>query len=79
MWASKRKFARTQIGRLAFLPLHAKEGDTVAVLPQAKVPYVSRLRDDGSYTVIGEAYVHVVMRGEAAASGRYDLHHFQVV
>jgi hypothetical protein len=79
MWASKRKFARTQNGRLAFLPLHAKEGDTIAILPQAKVPYVFRLRDDGNYTVIGEAYVHGVMKGEAATSGRYDVHQFQVV
>jgi hypothetical protein len=44
-------------------------GDTIAILPQAKVPYVFGLRDNESYTVIGKAYVHGVRKGEAATRG----------
>jgi hypothetical protein len=78
MWASKRRFTRTYNGRLAFVPLDAQEGDTIAVLPHALVPYVFRPGDDGFYTVIGEAYVHGAMNGETVKSGQYDICRFQI-
>jgi hypothetical protein len=46
-------------------PLSAAEGDEVWVLIWAKVPMVLRPRENGSYRVIGEAYVHGIMHGEA--------------
>lgn len=40
-------------------------GDEVWLLQCAKVPFVLRPREDGRYYLVGEAYVHGLMHGEA--------------
>lgn len=40
-------------------------GDVICVLLGARLPYILRERGDGSFRVVGEAYVHGVMYGEA--------------
>jgi len=59
-------------GQYAMVPLETKEGDSVVVLRGAKVPLVVRAIDtsdreskDGLFTIVGGAYVHGFMDGEA--------------
>ena len=64
IFASKRtlKTGRGYIG-LGHLSVHV--GDQIWVLPGARVPFVFRRLADGRYLLIGEAYIHGLMRGEA--------------
>jgi hypothetical protein len=49
-----------------FAPWNAQQGDLVCVLKGGKTPYVLRLPPAGSvYQLVGEAYVHGIMAGEA--------------
>lgn len=41
------------------------KGDEIFVLSGARVPFVFRARADGTYRLVGEIYVHGIMRGEA--------------
>jgi hypothetical protein len=59
-----RMFMRTQNGRIGFVPRDSQEGDVIAVLSGCRVPMVLRPRD-GYYIVVGDAYVHGIMDGEA--------------
>lgn len=65
VWTPHRRFCITTEGRLALVPDHAAPGDTIAVLFGSEVPYCLRLQEDGTYTVIGECYLHGMMHGEA--------------
>lgn len=51
-------------GFLGLCPDHVQAGDEIYVFLGAKVPMVLRPRGDGSYSVVGEAYVHGIMYGE---------------
>lgn len=44
----------------------ATVGDEVWILPETAAPYVLRPTTDGSFELMGEAYVHGIMNGEAA-------------
>lgn len=55
-------------GFLGLAPHGTKEGDIVFVIRGADVPYVLRPRAD-AYELIGEAYVHGIMDGEALEMG----------
>jgi hypothetical protein len=46
-------------------PASTQTGDEVWILRGAKVPYVLRPLGEGQYELVGEAYVHTIMRGEA--------------
>ena len=59
-----RKFTATEFGRMGLVPHHATKGDVVAVLTGGRVPIVLRPHE-GYYTVVGDAYVHGIMDGEA--------------
>jgi hypothetical protein len=62
--AAGRYFAVTEKRRLSLVPMAAVMGDSVALLAGASVPIVLRRCIDG-YKVIGDAYVHGIMDGEA--------------
>jgi Heterokaryon incompatibility protein (HET) len=47
----------------------AQVGDQVWILPGARVPFILRPCQNGWYQLVGEAYVHSIMEGEAVASG----------
>ncbi|KAF2833351.1 hypothetical protein CC86DRAFT_399978 [Ophiobolus disseminans] len=64
-WGKSKRFCRTRDGRLARVPTHAAMGDVICILHWSEVPHVIRSQGDGTYTVIGECYVHGVMHGEA--------------
>nr|OQO22671.1 hypothetical protein B0A51_16499 [Rachicladosporium sp. CCFEE 5018] len=63
--AYNRRTGRTAQGRLALLPRSAAVGDLVAVCKGGRVPLCLRPTDELAFTLIGEAYVHGVMDGEA--------------
>jgi hypothetical protein len=45
-------------------PKHVEEGDVIVVFSGAKFPYIWRKHDDGTYVLVGEAFVHSLMYGE---------------
>jgi hypothetical protein len=63
-WSLNRRFCRTDNGRLARIPDHAKVGDIICILYGSQVPYVLRKQGDETYKVIGECYVHGMMHGK---------------
>jgi hypothetical protein len=66
---SQRQFAVTEEGRLALVLPETEPGDIICVFLGAKTPHVLRRVDNStaaeSYRLVGEAYVHGFMDGEA--------------
>ncbi|KAK0707169.1 hypothetical protein B0T21DRAFT_416338 [Apiosordaria backusii] len=63
-----RGFATTTAGYIGLVPPQAQEGDVVAVLFGAAVPYVLRKRpqnEGGGFVLVGDAFVHGLMYGGA--------------
>ena len=65
-----RRFAVTSTGHFALVPRGAKAGDQVVVFEKACVPFVvRRVKDDRDndalFELVGETYVHGIMKGEA--------------
>ena len=54
----------TSRGFLGQVPLHAQVGDTIVILMGSAVPFLLRPRQ-ARYQLIGQAYIHGVMMGEA--------------
>lgn len=66
MWASRRRFAVTQQGIMALVPNGTRPGDVVTVVAGSKVPLIFREvphRAGKYYTVLGEAFVDILMDG----------------
>jgi hypothetical protein len=63
-----RRFAVTSKGYFALVPRCAQIGDTIAVLHRACVPFVLRGKmgneRHNKFELLGEAYVHGIMKGE---------------
>ena len=67
-----RRFAVTERGYFALVPRGAKVGDEVVVFDRACVAFVVRReRESGEarFEMLGEAYVHGVMKGEVLEMG----------
>lgn len=54
----------TSKGYVGLVPDHAEAWDLLVVLRGGKFPYVLKAREDGTYGLIGDAYVHGIMYGE---------------
>ncbi|KAJ9606313.1 hypothetical protein H2200_009274 [Cladophialophora chaetospira] len=61
---SKRSFA-TAKGYIGMGPFDMNEGDVIAIIIGVEVPIILRESSDGTYQIVGEAYVHGIMDGEA--------------
>lgn len=64
----RRRFFATRGGRIGLGPVDMKVGDTVAVVFYCPTPYLLRRRGveaEGRWELVGEAYVHGMMYGEA--------------
>ena len=62
---SDRRLFRSVKGFLGLCPASSDVGDSVWVLPNAKVPFILRPRiSTGHYELLGEAYLHGCMNGE---------------
>lgn len=78
MWIARRRFARTSKGRLAVVPRGSQPGDKIVILNKCAVPYVLRPTQHGTYTNVGEAYVHGVMYGEIVNRPRVYYERIQI-
>ncbi|KAH7410471.1 heterokaryon incompatibility protein-domain-containing protein [Phaeosphaeria sp. MPI-PUGE-AT-0046c] len=61
---SGRRGMASERGSIGLVPMNARAGDVVAVLTGGRVPIILR-PEAGYYTVVGDAYVHGIMDGEA--------------
>ncbi|CAN9470933.1 unnamed protein product [Alternaria alternata] len=72
-----RRFAVTEKGYFALVPRGVQVGDKVAVFDRACVPFVMRqmqVEGDGKkFELLGEAYVHGIMKGEVMAMEDIEL------
>lgn len=60
-----RFFIRTKTGYVGMAPHVVEVGDKVAILAGSKVPVILRSTGDGQFVLLGDAYVHGIMFGEA--------------
>lgn len=63
--AGLRRLFVTEKGYVGLGADSVQTGDKVFVFPGGLVPFVLRTSIEGSYRLVGEAYVHGIMRGEA--------------
>lgn len=78
--APNRKFFRTPEGLIGLCPAAATVGDRVAILQDAKVPFVLRpLPGEDKMQLVGEAYVHGLMHGEFVESGEAEFRYISLV
>ena len=68
-----RRLFRTQSGYLGIGPQSLQIGDVVSILPSSNVPFLLRQVEDNRYRLIGDAYVHGIMHGEALESEEWGL------
>jgi hypothetical protein len=61
--AKNRRLARSKNGYLCLVPDTARIGDSISLCKGGTVPLILR-RDSESWNLIGEAYVHGIMKGE---------------
>jgi len=61
----RRRLFRTSTELLGLGPMDMVIGDEVWILAGAKMPFVLRSLENGRYRLLGQAYVHGVMHGEA--------------
>lgn len=65
--AQGRAFVSTKNGRIGLAPKHTQRGDMVVILWNAGSPYVLRPLGNEHFKLVGEAYIHGLMYGEALA------------
>jgi hypothetical protein len=63
--AHGRAFVSTRHGRIGLAPKHTQPGDVVVILWNAGSPYVLRPVGNRNFKLVGEAYIHGLMYGEA--------------
>ncbi|PWY96198.1 hypothetical protein BO94DRAFT_541042 [Aspergillus sclerotioniger CBS 115572] len=64
VFSRTRSFSTTGDGYFCLTPLHTQEGDSIVLIKGGRTPFVVREKG-GNYTLVGEAYVHGLMQGEA--------------
>ena len=60
-----RRIFRTRDNLIGIGPRSIQTGDEIFILPGSNVPFIMRKREDGTHKLVGEAYVHGIMHGEA--------------
>lgn len=65
-WQESRKYFRTRDGRVGLAPTTVQTNDIVCIFHGSHVPHIIRPGgQQGTWVIIGEAYVHGMMYGEA--------------
>jgi hypothetical protein len=64
-------------GRLGLTSQCVRQGDVVAVVGGAQVPFILRRCDSRKYKIVSESYVDGIMDGEVAASSKWE--HIELV
>ncbi|KAG5917041.1 hypothetical protein E4U42_007406 [Claviceps africana] len=74
MTANRHVLCVMQQRLIGLMPVLTREGDMVVIFHGCDVPYVIRpaQEEQGCYRLVGEAYVHGVMNGEAMQNGGDD-------
>jgi hypothetical protein len=57
-------FCNTKKGYLGWTPPHARTGDRVCLFADGRAPFLIRDKTDGTYELVGDAYIHGIMYGE---------------
>lgn len=80
-YATNRQLCRTRNGYVCWAPHTALPGDVVCVLSGAPWPFVLRKKGHSSerYMLLGDAYIHGIMNGEATPANEADLVSFEIV
>ena len=68
----------TDDGHLGWVSERARPGDHIFLFRGGPLPFVLRARDDGTYKVIGDAYVQGIMNGEAWPEDEKELEEVQL-
>ncbi|KAK1749916.1 heterokaryon incompatibility protein-domain-containing protein [Echria macrotheca] len=79
--AADRVLFVTRRGFLGLGPRILEEGDICCVIFGAMVPLVLRPKPNGQYVLVGESYIHGIMRGEgmeAFREGKFDATEFSI-
>jgi hypothetical protein len=71
-YAGQRRVFLTDQGHLGLAFSSALEGDSVWVVSSCPVPLVLRPRADGTYQLVGDSYVHGIMKGEAVKDNSWE-------
>lgn len=66
----KRSLILSAGGYIGLAPFPTLPDDKVCILHGFHAPVILRPRGDGSYTFVGDAYIHALMDGEVFAPGR---------
>lgn len=69
----------TDKGDVGIVPAVAEKGDVVAIFPGAKVPFILREKNAKEYELIGECYIHGIMRGGGLPTSNEDEQVFRLV
>jgi len=65
-YALNRRIARTESGYLGLVSYDVETGDSVVICKGSSVPLIMRRTEgEDEFRLVGDAYVHGVMRGEA--------------
>ncbi|KAF7505253.1 hypothetical protein GJ744_001116 [Endocarpon pusillum] len=68
LWTQERSLVSSPGGYVGLAPSCTLPGDKICVLYGFHAPVILRPGIDGSYTFVGDAYVHALMDGEVVAS-----------
>ncbi|PVH79337.1 HET-domain-containing protein [Cadophora sp. DSE1049] len=72
--AFHRVMFKTEEGHVGISSKHIKEGDAIALFQGGKLPLVIReVEEGGSWHIVGDAYIHGIMNGEAFDSSRCEM------
>jgi len=63
----------TKGGFVGMAPLAAMAGDKVVVFVGAELPFIIKPMQNGTYRLLGEAYCHMIMDGEALTMEKADI------
>jgi hypothetical protein len=78
-----RRFAITSKGYFALVPRGAQVGDAIVVFDRACVPFVLRRRlrgaEENKFELLGETYVHGIMKGEVMQMDDIELQDITLV
>jgi Heterokaryon incompatibility protein (HET) len=67
-----RRLAALNNGYIALVPVTAKKGDGVWMIPGRPAFYVLRSKANGNYEILGQSYVHGAMNGEGIQTVNFE-------
>ena len=75
--AAGRRFCVTACGSIGLVPEETALGDVVCLLLGGAMPFIMRWTGE-CWALVGEAYIHGIMDGEALPADRHGLRDFVV-